>query len=329
MSTLTSAVGQGPEQLGGDAGLVGHAGDGDLGLGGVADDPGDDGLFHVGLLLGDPGARLPGEGRADVQRARRGCGRTRRPAWPAWGSRRRTSRASRRSEMRFIRRASGTTRGSVVNTPGHVGVELADAAERLGQGDRGGVGAAPTEEGDVAGRWTRPGRRRPPGPGRRRAPARMRSARTSRILAFMWVVSVMNPAWLPVKESARHAEVVQRHAQQGGGLALAGGDEHVHLAAGPGLGDLAGQVEQVVGLLAHGRDDHHDLVAPAHGAGHVVGDLADALGVGDRGATELLHDEGHGAATVPAGRRGPQPVGRPRPVRGSASGRRGSRGRRP
>ena len=31
------------------------------------------------------------------------------------------------------------------------------------------------------------------------------------------------------------------------------------------------------------------------GAGDVVGDLADALGVGDRRAAELLDDEGHGA----------------------------------
>ena len=30
----------------------------------------------------------------------------------------------------------------------------------------------------------------------------MRSARTSRILALVWVVSVMNPAWLPVNDSA-------------------------------------------------------------------------------------------------------------------------------
>ena len=38
----------------------------------------------------------------------------------------------------------------------------------------------------------------------------------------------------------------------------------------------------------------HDLVAPAlPGAGDVVGDLPDALGVGDRRAAELLHDEAH------------------------------------
>ena len=50
----------------------------------------------------------------------------------------------------------------------------------------------------------------------------------------------------------RHAEVVQRHAEQGGGLALAGGDEHVHLPARPDLGHVAGQPDQLVGLLAHG-----------------------------------------------------------------------------
>ena len=71
----------------------------------------------------------------------------------------------------------------------------------------------------------------------------------------------------------------------------------------PGLGarHLAGQVEQVVGLLAHGRDRHHDLVAAADGAGHVVGDGAHPLGVGDRGAAELHHQQGHGAPRVPAG----------------------------
>ena len=32
--------------------------------------------------------------------------------------------------------------------------------------------------------------------------ARILSGRTSRIRAFMWLVSVRNPAWLPVNESA-------------------------------------------------------------------------------------------------------------------------------
>ena len=103
----------------------------------------------------------------------------------------------------------------------------------------------------------------------------------------------MKPAWLPVKLSAGDAEVVQGHAQQGHGLALAGGDEHVHLAAGPDARDVVGEAQELVGLLAHGADDHDDVVAAALGAGDVVGDLADALGVGDRRAAELLDDQGH------------------------------------
>ena len=93
--------------------------------------------------------------------------------------------------------------------------------------------------------------------------SRSRSGRTSTILAFVWLVSVMKPAWLPVKLSAGTPTVVQRHAQQGHGLALAGGDEHVHLAPGPDVGDVAGQAEQLVGLLAHGADHHDDVAAVA------------------------------------------------------------------
>ena len=89
----------------------------------------------------------------------------------------------------------------------------------------------------------------------------------------------------------RHAEVVERHAQQRGGLALAGGDEHVHLAARPDLGHLAGEPDQLVGLLAHGADDDDDVVAAALGARDVVGDLPDALRVGDGGPAELLDHE--------------------------------------
>ena len=102
------------------------------------------------------------------------------------------------------RRALGTTRGSALNTPRDVGVELARVRlEGVGQGHRRGVRAASAEEGDVVGcRPTRPGRRPPPGCGPRPSAARSRSGRSSRILALVWVPSVMNPAWLPVKLSA-------------------------------------------------------------------------------------------------------------------------------
>ena len=67
-------------------------------------------------------------------------------------------------------------------------------------------------------------------------------------------------------------------------------------------GHVAGQAEQLVGLLAHGADHDHDLVAVAHGARHVVRDLADAIGIGDRRAAELLDDEGHGSLNATGGR---------------------------
>ena len=113
----------------------------------------------------------------------------------------------------------------------------------------------------------------------------------SRILARVCSVSVTIPAWLPVKQSDGHPEVVQGHGQQGHGLALAGGDQHVHLPARAGGRDLGGQVEQLVGLLAHGADDDDHLVAAPAGPGHVVGHGAYAIGVGDRGAPELLHEQ--------------------------------------
>ncbi len=109
----------------------------------------------------------------------------------------------------------------------------------------------------------------------------------------MWVVSVMKPAWLPVNDDGLDAEVGEGHAEQRHALALAGGEQHVHLAAGMGARDLVREGDQLVGLLAHGAHDDDDVVAPLVRPGDVVGDGADALGVGDRRSAELLHEEGH------------------------------------
>ncbi len=61
-------------------------------------------------------------------------------------------------------------------------------------------------------------------------------------------------------------------------------------------------------------------VAPATGAGDVVGDGADPLGVGHRGATELLHDERHGGTVNPTTAFSDQPGCRPAGCTGSAAG---------
>ena len=109
----------------------------------------------------------------------------------------------------------------------------------------------------------------------------------------------------------RDAQVVQRHAEEGGGLALAGGDEHVHLTAGPGARHLRRQVQQVVGLLAHGADDHHDLVAVAPGAGDVVGHGPDAVRVGHATCPRTSARRGSSSNQPTRPRSGPRVARRP------------------
>ena len=48
--------------------------------------------------------------------------------------------------------------------------------------------------------------------------------------------------------------------------------------------------------------DHHDLVTLVRRPHDVLGHGADAIGVGDGRAAELLDDEAHGELTVPTGR---------------------------
>ena len=59
------------------------------------------------------------------------------------------------------------------------------------------------------------------------------------------------------------------------------------------LEHVVGEAHEVVGGLAHRRDDHDDVVAVAAGAHDVLGDGADAVGIGDRRAAELLDEQAH------------------------------------
>ena len=52
-----------------------------------------------------------------------------------------------------------------------------------------------------------------------------------------------------------------------------------------------GEPLEVVGRLAHRRDDDDDVVALPPGADDVLGDRLDAVGVGDRRAAVLLHEQ--------------------------------------
>jgi hypothetical protein len=89
------------------------------------------------------------------------------------------------------------------------------------------------------------------------------------------------------------AERVDRHREQGHADPLAGGEQHVQLAAGRQRRHLLGQVTQLVGGVTHRGHHHDDLVREAPGGDDALRDPLDLLGVGDRGAAVLLHDEPH------------------------------------
>jgi hypothetical protein len=89
-------------------------------------------------------------------------------------------------------------------------------------------------------------------------------------------------------------EICQGHAQQRHGDSLPGRDQHVHLAAGLRAGDVVGQLDEVVGGLAHRARNDDDIMAVTSGESHVLGDCTHAVWIGDGGAAVFLHDEGHG-----------------------------------
>ena len=86
---------------------------------------------------------------------------------------------------------------------------------------------------------------------------------------------------------------LDRHREQGHADLLAGGEEHVHLAGARSVGDLLGEVDEDVGLVAHGADHDDHLVARPVPRDRLVGGRLDLGCIGDTGAAELLHDEGH------------------------------------
>ena len=123
---------------------------------------------------------------------------------------------------------------------------------------------------------------------------RTRSPLTSMILALPWMVSVMMPTWLPVKLTA----AMPRSARA---IVSSAADTRSPVVSsmsisrpGPGARHLAGEGDQVVGRLAHRRDDDDDVVAVALRDLHVLGHGPHAIRVGDGRAAVLLDDQGHG-----------------------------------
>ena len=143
-----------------------------------------------------------------------------------------------------------------------VGVDLADVgAEGSGEGDGRGVGSAAAERGDVARLAVEALEAGDDGDGalveRLAEPAGgdVDDARGA-------VLGIRDHAGLAAGEGAGVvAEAADGHGEQRHRDALAGGEQHVELAGRRDRRDLVGEVEQVVGGVAHGADGDDDLVA--------------------------------------------------------------------
>ena len=176
----------------------------------------------------------------------------------------------------------------------HVGVDLADiGVESRGKCHGGGVGPTTPQRGDVLGvlRDTLEARdendlalveRRPYAAGRDVDDLGLAMAaggdhtrlRTGERLGF-------------------RAEGADCHRDQRVRDALTRGEQHVHLAGRRRRADLLGEVEQLVGGVAHRRHHDHHVVARLTGRDDALGHSADPFGVANRGAAVLLHDQSH------------------------------------
>ena len=88
-----------------------------------------------------------------------------------------------------------------------------------------------------------------------------------------------------------HAQGVECHRQEGRALVLAGCEQHVELALIGRIGDGRGQAEELVGGVAHRRDDDHEARPGRALTGDAPRDPPDPICVGEAGASEFLDDE--------------------------------------
>jgi hypothetical protein len=178
-----------------------------------------------------------------------------------------------------------------------------DRADGGGDGHGAGVRAAAAQGGDAAvqGHALEAG-------DHRHLAASMAADRFSGGMSSMrarpWASSVMIGSCQPSHERALQAHVAQDHGQQAGGDLFARGDHHVVFVVGfgkarGGAAGLVGPGDQLIGLAAHGRDDHGHLLARRDFGRHQATDAADALQIGHRGAAELHHQPRHGEHREP------------------------------
>ena len=181
--------------------------------------------------------------------------------------------------------------------PVHVGVDLADVrAKRGGERDRRRVGGAPAKRRDVLGVLRHALEAGHDGD---RASVKRCLDPAGRHVddAGLAVRGVGDHAGLGAGERAAfQAEIGDGHRQQRHRYPLSGGKEHVQLAPGRQRAHLVGQVAQLIGGVAHGRHHHDHRMAGLARRDDALGHALDAVGVGYRGSTVLLHDQGHRVA---------------------------------
>ncbi len=281
-----------------DAGPVGHGGHRHLGLGHVVHDAGDDGVFHARLLVGDPRSRLPGEAGADVERRRGGCGRTRRSAVartrpPAAGDLEHLVEVDL-GQLAGLRDDPGVGREHA----GDVGVDLAAGGpERAAASATAVRSDAPRPSVVISFSVDTPWKPATTQTLPWASASRTRSPLTSRILALPWTLSVMMPDLAAGERDGVDPEVGEGHADERHGLALADGEQHVHLPPGLGPAETASASAMRLSVSLPMADTTTTRSWPWRRVNaDVLGHGPDAIGVGDRCAAVLLDDQGHGSA---------------------------------
>ena len=129
----------------------------------------------------------------------------------------------------------------------------------------------------------------------------MRFARTSTIFALPCAVSVTMPACEPVSEIAswpRSWMAIAASAQE------TRSPTEISMSSSRGFGPrrhLVGESDEVVGRVAHGREDGDDPLALLARGNDPLRDRLQPFGVGDRSAAELHDERADGARSdVPA-----------------------------
>ena len=106
------------------------------------------------------------------------------------------------------------------------------------------------------------------------------------------VAAVRRDAGLrPAQADRLDAHRVERHRDERRALVLTGREQHVELALVRLLGDRGGEAQELVGRVAHRRDDDDEVCARRPLARNPPRNAPDPVRVGEARAAELLHDE--------------------------------------